>query len=64
MGKLFNQDNNNQQLIMVAMTNLITDEGYTTRQVFELVEEIKGNLWSALNEIEKETRLTKKEETV
>jgi len=56
MKRLFNQDNRNQQLIMGACVNLITDENYTTREVFELLDEIKNNLWSGLNEIEKETK--------
>ena len=56
MGNLFNQDNHNQQLIMGACANLVTDENYTTREVFELLDEIKNNLWSELNEIEKETK--------
>ena len=47
-------DINNQyhQLIIGACSNLITEEGYTAREVLELLESAKSDLWSALKRIE------------
>ena len=50
----FDQNNFNQQMIMAACANLVTDENFTARQVLELLDEMKGQLWSALCEIQKE----------
>jgi len=49
----FNQNDPNQQLIIVALANMI-DEGFSARETFEVLEEIKSNVWSALKELEME----------
>jgi len=49
----FDQSNQNQQLIIAALANMI-DEGFSARETFEVLEEIKINIWSALKELEME----------
>lgn len=46
-----NINNFNQQLIIAGMTNLVDDEGYTPREVFQLLDDIQNNMWHALQEI-------------
>ena len=50
-----NIKNENHQLIIGACANLVTDEGYTAREVMELLESAKSDLWGALKQLEKET---------
>ena len=45
-------NNEYHQLIIGACANLITEEGYTAREVLELLESAKSDLWSALKQIE------------
>ena len=45
-------NNKYHQLIVGACANLITEEGYTAREVLELLESAKSDLWSALKQIE------------
>lgn len=47
-------DTNNEyhQLIIRACANLVMDEGYTAREVMELLESAKSDLWGALNQLE------------
>ena len=54
--KLFNQESFNQQLIIAGCAGLVSKEGLTTREVFELLDEMKGQLWTALNQMEEEKR--------
>lgn len=52
MGKKFNQESYNQQLIIAGCAGLVSKEGYNPREVIELLDEMKGQLWTALNELE------------
>ena len=45
-------NNEYQQLIIGACANLVTKEGYTAREVMELLESAKSDLWGALKQIE------------
>ena len=45
-------NNEYHQLIIGACANLVTEEGYTAREVMELLESAKGDLWGALNQLE------------
>ena len=47
--------NENHQLIIWVCANLVTDEGYTAREVMELLESAKSDLWGALKQLEEET---------
>jgi len=49
----FNQSDPNQQLIIAALANMI-DEGFSARETFEVLEEIKKNVWSGLKGLEME----------
>jgi len=49
----FDQSNQNQRLIIAALVNMI-DEGFSARETFQILEEIKINIWSALKELEME----------
>jgi len=51
----FNQSDPNQQLIIAALANMI-DEGFSARETFQILEEIKINIWSALKELEMELK--------
>lgn len=52
--KHFNQSDANQMLIIAGCANLVTEQGYSAREVIELLEEMKAQLWSALVELEDE----------
>lgn len=45
-------NNEYHQLIIGACANLVTEEGYTAREVMELLESAKSDLWGALKQIE------------
>ena len=45
-------NNEYHQLIIGACANLVMEEGYTAREVMELLESVKSDLWSALKQIE------------
>ena len=47
-------NNEYHQLIIGACVNLITKEGYTAREVMELLDSAKIDLWDALKQIELE----------
>lgn len=49
-------DNTNHQLIIGALVNLVEDEGYSPREAFELLEDIKRNTYHALMEISQERK--------
>lgn len=49
-------ENKQHQLLIGTMTMFIDDFGYTTRELFELMDDSKKQLWSALMEIEREKR--------
>ena len=42
MAKLFNQENFNQQLIIDGFAGLVSKDGFEAREVFELLDEMKG----------------------
>lgn len=50
-------DTNNQQhqILIATLANFVTDYGYTTRELFELVNDSQNKLWHALVDLEKET---------
>ena len=54
--KHFNQESFNQQLIIAGCAGLVSKEGYKPREVIELLDEMKGQLWTALNELEEEQK--------
>lgn len=56
MGKKFNQESFNQQLIIAGCAGLVSKEGLKAREVFELLDEMKDQLWTALNQMEEETK--------
>ena len=56
MGKKFNQESFNQQLIIAWCAGLVSKEGLKAREVIELLDEMKGQLWTALNELEEEAK--------
>ena len=45
-------NNEYHKLIICACISLMTKEGYTARKVMELLEDIKNDLWGAINQIE------------
>ena len=45
-------NNEHHQLIISACANLVMEEGYTAREVMELLESAKGDLWGALQQLE------------
>lgn len=47
-------NNEYHQLIISACANLVMEEGYTAREVMELLESAKSDLWGALNQLEEE----------
>jgi len=47
-------NNINHQLIVAGITGLVTDDGLTPREVFELLEEIKRQTFHALVQIKQE----------
>ena len=49
----FNQSDPNQQLIIAALANMI-DEGFSARETFQVLEDIKKNVWPGLKELEME----------
>ena len=49
-------NNEYHQLIIGACANLITEEGYTAREVLELLESSKRDLWSGLKQLEEEVK--------
>ena len=56
MGKKFNQESFNQQLIIAGCAGLVSKEGYKPREVIELLDEMKGQLWTALNQLEEDSK--------
>lgn len=53
--KHFDKNNINQQMIIAACANLI-DEGLSAKDVMELLDEMKSQLWSGLSEIERQDK--------
>ena len=48
------KNNEHHQLIIFACANLVMEEGYTAREVMELLESAKSDLWGGLKQIELE----------
>ncbi|MCM3130971.1 hypothetical protein ACFQ3J_00265 [Paenibacillus provencensis] len=40
-----------EMLIIVGLTSLVEDHGYTPHQAFEILEDVKRQTWHALSEI-------------
>jgi hypothetical protein len=49
-------NNKHHQLLIGTLSMFVDDFGYTTRELFELMNDSQKQLWSALVEIEKEKR--------
>jgi hypothetical protein len=47
-------NNNHHQILIGFLTMFVDDFGYTTRELFELLDDSKNQLWQSLVEIEKE----------
>ena len=57
MDKTKLDENNPQHKLLIATLAMFVDDfGYTTRELFELMDHSKKQLWSALIEMEKEKR--------
>lgn len=52
--KHFNKNSFNQKLIIAGCAGLVSEEGYAAREVVELLEEMKNQLYFALREMEEE----------
>jgi|HigsolmetaAR206D_1030411.scaffolds.fasta_scaffold05370_2 UDP-N-acetylmuramate-alanine ligase len=52
----FNIKRFEHQLLASAMTVLVDDFGYTPREVFELMDDAKRQLWGALAELANERK--------
>ena len=50
-------NNKHHQLIISACANLVMEEGYTAREVMELLESAKSDLWGELKQLEEEEEL-------
>lgn len=44
------------QLVIAGITAMVEDDGLTPHEAFEVLEDIKRNIWSALAEIRQEVR--------
>lgn len=53
--KHFDKENVYQQMIIAACASLV-DEGFSAKDVMELLDEMKSQLWSALSEIERQKK--------
>lgn len=49
-------NNPHHQLLVGTLSMFVDDFGYTTRELFELMDHSQSQLWSALVEMEKEKR--------
>lgn len=47
-------NNYHHKFLIATLANFVTDYGYTTRELFALMDDSKNKLWSALVEMEKE----------
>ena len=54
-------NNEYHQLIISACANPVMVEGYTAREVMELLESAKSDLWGALQQLEKAEELEEEE---
>ena len=52
----FDVDNIHQQFIISGLVGLVEDQGLTPHEAFQVLEEIKRNVWSALAEIRSEAK--------
>ncbi|MED5050615.1 hypothetical protein P9850_01860 [Anoxybacillus rupiensis] len=50
----FNLSRYEHQLVAGILTMLVEDLDYTPREVFELLEDAKNQMWYALNELKNE----------
>ena len=53
---MLDTNNEHHQLIIGACADLVTEEGYTAREVMELLESAKSDLWDALKRLEEEVK--------
>ena len=53
---MLDTNNEHHQLIIGACADLVTEEGYTAREVMELLESAKNDLWGALKRLEEEVK--------
>ncbi|WP_100406242.1 hypothetical protein [Bacillus solitudinis] len=51
-----NQNDPHHQLLIATLAAFVDDFGYTTRELFQLVDHSKNQLWPALREIELEKK--------
>ncbi|OAH53110.1 hypothetical protein AWH48_12195 [Domibacillus aminovorans] len=58
---LLDQSNFNQQLIIAGMSGLVDDDGFSAREVFQLLEEIKRETYHALLEMQQERKVKQNE---
>jgi hypothetical protein len=49
-----NLNNLNHQLVVVGLTGMVEEDGLTPHEAFEVVEDIKQNIFHALAEIRRE----------
>lgn len=47
-------NNRHHQLLIATLANFVSEYGYTTRELFSLMNDSQNKLWSALVEMEKE----------
>jgi len=50
----FNLSRYDHQLVAGILTILVEDFGYSPHEVFELLEDVKNQMWHALNELKNE----------
>lgn len=51
-----NQNNPHHQILIAIMAKFVEDYGYTPRELFQLMEHSKGQLFHALSDIHKESK--------
>ena len=49
-----NQHNPHHQILIACLADFVTDYGYTTRELYQLLDNAKNQLWSALSDLENE----------
>lgn len=47
-----NQYNPHHRLLIACLADFVTEYGYTTRELYSLLDNAKNQLWSALVELE------------
>ena len=54
--KKMEDSKNGTAFVITGLMHMIEDEGLTTRQAFEILEDIKNQTFHALRDVEKEAR--------